>query len=187
MIIASNLHCYTSNISFWRIYLKPLSDAGNVGSGVLSIFTASGEIADSTKWWVTDLRSSRPELFCSKSFLRNFAKFTGKHLCQRPFFNKVADLTSGGCFYGFTAIDRRNNHLHKTRFPTHFRYAILHQLFTHFWRFLEWFLFVKCPRTLLSLYFSPFTFWFSPQSPRAPPSTLNILVRELFRLPVLRW
>ena len=147
MIIASNLHCYTWNISLWRIYLKPLSDAGNVGSGVLSI----------------------------------------KHLCQRPFFNKVADLTSGGCFYGFTALDRRNNHLHKTPFPTHFRYAILHQLFTHFWRFLEWFLFVKCPRTLLSLYFSPFTFWFSPQSPPSPPSTLNTLVRELFRLPVLRW
>ena len=25
-----------------------------------------------------------------KSVLRNFAKFTGKHLCQRLFFNKVA-------------------------------------------------------------------------------------------------
>ena len=27
-----------------------------------------------------------------KYFLRNFAKFTGKHLCQSLFFNKVADL-----------------------------------------------------------------------------------------------
>ena len=35
-------------------------------------------------------RSSRPELFCKKGVLRNFAKFTGKHLCQRLFFNKVA-------------------------------------------------------------------------------------------------
>ena len=25
-----------------------------------------------------------------KAVLKNFAKFTGKHLCQRPFFNKVA-------------------------------------------------------------------------------------------------
>ena len=27
-----------------------------------------------------------------KVVLRNFAKFTGKHLCQRLFFNKIADL-----------------------------------------------------------------------------------------------
>ena len=27
-----------------------------------------------------------------KGVLRNFTKFTGKHLCQSPFFNKVADL-----------------------------------------------------------------------------------------------
>ena len=32
--------------------------------------------------------SSRPELFCKKGILKNFAKFTGKHLCQSPFFNK---------------------------------------------------------------------------------------------------
>ena len=27
-------------------------------------------------------RSSRPEVFCQKGVLRNFAKFIGKHLCQ---------------------------------------------------------------------------------------------------------
>ena len=27
-------------------------------------------------------RSGRPEVFCKKGVLRNFAKFTGKHLCQ---------------------------------------------------------------------------------------------------------
>ena len=32
------------------------------------------------------------EVFCQKGVLRNFAKFTGKHLCQSLFFNKVADL-----------------------------------------------------------------------------------------------
>ena len=36
-------------------------------------------------------RSSRPEVFCKK-VLRNFAKFTGKHLCHSLFFNKVAGL-----------------------------------------------------------------------------------------------
>ena len=35
-------------------------------------------------------RSSRLEVFCRKGVLRNFAKFTGKHLCQILFFNKVA-------------------------------------------------------------------------------------------------
>ena len=28
-------------------------------------------------------RSSRPEVFCKKGVLRNFIKFTGKHLCLR--------------------------------------------------------------------------------------------------------
>ena len=36
------------------------------------------------------LRSSRPEEFCKKDVLRNFAKFTGKRLCQNLFFNKLA-------------------------------------------------------------------------------------------------
>ena len=38
------------------------------------------------------LRSSHPEVLCKKGVLRNFAKFTGKHLCQGLFLNKVADL-----------------------------------------------------------------------------------------------
>ena len=38
------------------------------------------------------VRGSRPEVFCKKVVLGNFAKFTGKHLCQSLFFNKVADL-----------------------------------------------------------------------------------------------
>ena len=34
-------------------------------------------------------RSSRPEVFCRKGVLRNFAKFRRKHLCQSLFLNKV--------------------------------------------------------------------------------------------------
>ena len=75
-------------------------------------------------------RRSRPEVFCKKGVLRNFAKFTGKHLCQGLFLNRVAGLspatllkqrlchrcfpvnfakflrtnTSGGCFCQFTFI-----------------------------------------------------------------------------------
>ena len=38
------------------------------------------------------IRSSRPKLFCKKGVLRNFAKFTGKHVCKSLFFSKVAGL-----------------------------------------------------------------------------------------------
>ena len=37
-------------------------------------------------------RSSHRRCSVTKDVLRNFAKFTGKHLCQRLFFNKVAGL-----------------------------------------------------------------------------------------------
>ena len=36
------------------------------------------------------LQKQPPEVFCKKHFLKNFAKFTGKHMCQSLFFNKVA-------------------------------------------------------------------------------------------------
>ena len=40
-------------------------------------------------FFVSLCRSSRPEVFCKKGVLRNFSRFTGKHLCQSLFFNKV--------------------------------------------------------------------------------------------------
>ena len=45
-----------------------------------------------SKKLLTYLTSSRPEVFYKKGVLRKFAKFTGKHLCQKLFFNKVAGL-----------------------------------------------------------------------------------------------
>ena len=41
-------------------------------------------------------RSSRPEVFSKKGVLRNF---TGKHLCQSLFFDKVAGLRPGTCVF----------------------------------------------------------------------------------------
>ena len=35
---------------------------------------------------------AEPGVVLEKSVLRNFAKFTGKHLCQRLFFNKFAGI-----------------------------------------------------------------------------------------------
>ena len=42
-------------------------------------------------------RGSRREVFCKNDVLRNFAKFTGKHLCQSLFFNKVTGLRPEAC------------------------------------------------------------------------------------------
>ena len=37
-------------------------------------------------------RNNRREVFCKKGVLKNFTKFTGKHLCQSLFYDKVAVL-----------------------------------------------------------------------------------------------
>ena len=44
-------------------------------------------------WWLIRCRSSCQRCFVRKGVLRNFAKFTEKHLCQSLFFNKVAGLS----------------------------------------------------------------------------------------------
>ena len=60
------------------------------------------EIADLreniTDWSVallffSNYRSSHRRWSVKKDAFRNFAKFTGKHLCQSHFFNKVASLS----------------------------------------------------------------------------------------------
>ena len=56
-------------------------------------------------------KSSHPEVFCKKGVLRNFTKFTGKHLCQILFINKVAGLRLA------TLLKTRRWH---TRFPVNF-------------------------------------------------------------------
>ena len=40
----------------------------------------------------TTTKNSRPEVFCKKGVLGNFAKFTGKHVCQALLFNILAGL-----------------------------------------------------------------------------------------------
>ena len=39
-----------------------------------------------------ECRSRTPELLRKKGVLKDFAKFTGKHLCQSLFLNKVVTL-----------------------------------------------------------------------------------------------
>ena len=39
------------------------------------------------------MQKQQPEVFYKKVVVRNFAKFTGKYLCQSLFFNKVTGLS----------------------------------------------------------------------------------------------
>ena len=41
-----------------------------------------------SNFWMSFIQKQPPEVFCKKGVLRYFAKSTGKHLCQRLFFNK---------------------------------------------------------------------------------------------------
>ena len=47
-------------------------------------------VAEHTKPGFKRNGSSRPYVFCKKGVLKNFIKFTGKHLRQSLFFKKVA-------------------------------------------------------------------------------------------------
>ena len=65
-----------------------------------------------------------PEVFCKKGVLRNLTKFTGKHLCQSLFFNRVA---GAACNF----IKKR--FLHRC-FPVNFAKIFKNTYFTkHLW------------------------------------------------------
>ena len=44
------------------------------------------------KAYITSYRDNCSRVICRKGVLKDFAKFTGKHLCQTLFFNKEAAL-----------------------------------------------------------------------------------------------
>ena len=56
----------------------------------------------------TTLRSSRPEVFCKKGVLRNFAKFTGKNLCQILTCLRVSFYSIFSKFLSFQLISGSN-------------------------------------------------------------------------------
>ena len=67
-------------------------------------------------------------MFCKKDILRNFAKFTGKRLCQSLFFNKVAGLRPA------TLLKKRLWH---RRFPVNFAKFLRAPFFIeHLWGLL---------------------------------------------------
>ena len=61
------------------------------------------------------MRSSSPEMFCKKGVLRNFIKFTGKHLCcelceisKNTLFHRTP-LVAASLYYNFSNNPKSNN------------------------------------------------------------------------------
>ena len=75
------------SISFLKIVLNSCSAANPKSASFLKMIISISETTLQCLIAVCPciFRSSRPEVFCEKGVLRNFAKFTGKHLCQSVF------------------------------------------------------------------------------------------------------
>ena len=52
----------------------------------IGAFNKELEIEEKNKKAIPKSRSSRPRVFCKKGVLSNFAKLTGKHMCESLFF-----------------------------------------------------------------------------------------------------
>ena len=81
--------------TFGRLLLKTEAYSKPCQTSKMGLFV---KIVNNWKSWtifikncILMFRSSRPEEFCKKGVLRNFAKFTGKHLCE-SLFDKVTGL-----------------------------------------------------------------------------------------------
>ena len=79
-------------ISAARNYLRPESAPLICQIGISFLYFNFRTILSHRVLLFSICRNSRPEVFCRKGVLRNFAKFTVKHLFQNLFFNKIAGL-----------------------------------------------------------------------------------------------
>ena len=73
---------------------------------------------DKLIWKCIHFRSSSAEVFCKKGVLKNFEKFTRKHLCQSLFFNKNLQLywkrDSGAVVFLWILRILKNTFFHRT-------------------------------------------------------------------------
>ena len=78
----------------WIFWLKGLSFLWRFWTKSFIFFERNiwvSEIDQFNSWSIANQKQPS-EVFYIKGVLRNFTKFTGKHLCQSLFFNKVAGL-----------------------------------------------------------------------------------------------
>ena len=79
------------NLLFYLFGLLHLFEIIQLQNLVLQIFFWKEKILDCADFTLS--RSSRPDVLCKKGILKNFSKFTGKHLCQSRFLMRLQ--TSG--------------------------------------------------------------------------------------------
>ena len=83
-------------VSFSK-HVRPLIAKELVGGGIYNFVRTEHYIQDPKQFVqvmtcyertanVMKYRTSRPDVFCKKGVLRNFTKFTGKHLCHESLF-----------------------------------------------------------------------------------------------------
>ena len=68
-------------------------------------------LSQGLKLWCYANSSSRQVVFCKEHVLKNFAKFTGKHLCQSLFSDKVAGLRLQFASPGAASVPTRKDTL----------------------------------------------------------------------------
>ena len=84
--LGSECACFYRNFFkaffFFHILVREISSTSMLSVDLLSVFLK-----------IRHDRSSRSEVFCKRGVLKNFSKFTGKHLCQGLFFNRLKPAT----------------------------------------------------------------------------------------------
>ena len=86
-----NVCCEVSHLTWPKKQIECLLRLGFlIGKWKVAIFLDNYKCPHTT--------SSHQRCYMKKGVLKNFPKFTGKHLCQSFFFNKVADLRSAPLF-----------------------------------------------------------------------------------------
>ena len=81
-------------------------------------------------YWISILKSSRPEAFYKKGVLRNFVKFTGKQLCQGLYLNFIKKETLAQLFSCEYCEISKNTFFHRTPLVAASVYSAVLQLFT---------------------------------------------------------
>ena len=83
-------------------------------------------------------RSSRPDVFCKTSVLKNLSKFIAKNLRQSFFFNKVADLRSASLLkkrFWYRCLPVNFAKFLRTPFlKKHLRWLLLDGEFPDYWK-----------------------------------------------------
>ena len=105
--------CYVCYVALSDMHKPKMNDKSEVGmcyayaSGLHEYFFCNDYCNCWIEFWIPDCilaitfeTVSRPEVFCKRYIRKNFAKFTGKHLWQSFFFNKIVlDLQKKRLWY----------------------------------------------------------------------------------------